>query len=63
MLNYKDLARDVEIDSKTAKSWISILESSGLIYLLQPYHSNVTKRLVKNSQDLFSGYRPLLLSY
>lgn len=47
LLNYADLARDVAIDQKTAKAWISILEASGIVYLLQPYHSNLTKRLVK----------------
>lgn len=47
LINYADLSRDVDVDQKTAKSWISILETSGLIYLLQPYHTNVTKRLVK----------------
>jgi len=47
LLNYASLARAVEIDNKTAKSWLSILETSGLVYLLQPYHHNLTKRLVK----------------
>ena len=47
LLNYASLARDVEVDNKTVKSWLSILETSGLVYLLQPYHRNLTKRLVK----------------
>ena len=47
LLNYAELARDVAIDNKTAKSWLSVLETSGLIYLLKPYYRNVTKRLVK----------------
>jgi predicted AAA+ superfamily ATPase len=47
LLNYADLARDVAIDGKTAKAWLSVLESSGLVYLLQPYHTNLTKRLIK----------------
>ncbi len=47
LINYADLARDVDVDQKTIKSWISILETSGLIYLLQPYHNNVTNRLIK----------------
>lgn len=42
LLNYSDLARDVDIDHKTAKAWLSVLEASGIIYLLQPYHSNVS---------------------
>ncbi|MEY4591345.1 MAG: hypothetical protein RIR18_240 [Pseudomonadota bacterium] len=47
LLNYAGLAKDVDIDNKTAKAWLSVLETSGLIFLLQPYHSNLTKRLVK----------------
>ena len=47
LLNYARLARDVDIDTKTAKAWLSVLETSGLVYLLQPYFRNLTKRLVK----------------
>jgi len=47
LLNVASLARAVDIDHKTAKAWLSVLETSGLVYLLQPYHSNLTKRLVK----------------
>ena len=47
MLNLSDLARDAEIAVNTAKSWLSVLQTSFQIALLQPYHSNLTKRLVK----------------
>ncbi len=53
LLNMADLARDVEIDPKTAKAWLSILETSGLIYLLEPYHVNLTKRLIKSPKLYF----------
>jgi predicted AAA+ superfamily ATPase len=53
LLNYADLARDTDIDQKTAKHWLGILEASGLIYLLPPWHSNVTKRLVKTPKLYF----------
>lgn len=53
LLNYSDLARDVDIDHKTAKAWLAALETSGLVYLLPPYHSNVTKRLVKTPKLYF----------
>lgn len=53
LINYADLARDVGVDQKTVKTWLSILATSGLIYLLQPYHSNVTKRLVKTPKLYF----------
>ena len=53
LINYADLARDVGVDQKTVKTWLSILATSGLIYLLQPYHSNVTKRLLKTPKLYF----------
>jgi uncharacterized protein len=53
LLNYADLARDVGIDNKTVKSWLSILETSGLVYLLQPYFRNITKRLIKTPKVYF----------
>ena len=53
LLNYASLARDVDIDNKTAKSWLSVLETSGLVYLLQPYHTNLTKRMVKTPKLYF----------
>ncbi len=53
LLNYTELARDVGIDNKTVKSWISVLETSGLIYILYPYHNNMTKRIVKTPKLYF----------
>jgi len=53
LVNYADLARDVDIDQKTAKSWLSILEASSLVYLLYPYHNNVTTRLIKTPKLYF----------
>lgn len=53
LLNYANLAKDVGIDQKTAKAWLSVLETSGLIYLLQPYHNNTTKRLIKTPKMYF----------
>ncbi|MGN2393413.1 DUF4143 domain-containing protein, partial [Pelomicrobium sp. G1] len=44
LLNVAELARDADVAPNTAKSWLSILEASGLVYLLQPWHSNFTKR-------------------
>lgn len=53
LLNMADLARDADIAPNTAKAWLSILEVSGLVYLLQPWHSNLTKRLVKTPKLYF----------
>jgi uncharacterized protein len=47
ILSYSELARDVGIAPNTAKQWISVLEASGQILLLEPYYKNLGKRLVK----------------
>lgn len=48
ILSYSDLARDVGIAPNTAKKWISVLQASGQVFLLEPYYRNVGKRLVKS---------------
>ena len=53
LLNIAELGRDANVTHNTAKKWLSVLEASGLIYLLEPYHSNITKRLVKTSKIYF----------
>ena len=53
LLNYSELARDVDIDSKTAKAWLSVLQASGIVQLLEPYHNNVTKRIIKTPKLYF----------
>lgn len=47
ILNLSDLARDAGISAPTAKKWISILEASYAVFLLQPYYRNMGKRLIK----------------
>lgn len=46
-LHYDEIAGAVGIDVKTCKRWLSILETSGIIYLLQPYMSNMSNRIIK----------------
>ncbi|MBC2716035.1 MAG: ATP-binding protein [Desulfobacteraceae bacterium] len=53
MLNISELARDADVSPNTAKNWLSILNTSGIIYLLEPYFTNVTKRLVKTPKLYF----------
>jgi predicted AAA+ superfamily ATPase len=53
LLNLADLARDADVSPNTAKSWLSILQAAGTIYLLEPYHTNVTQRLVKTPKLYF----------
>ena len=52
-LNNASLANDAGISPNTAKSWLSILESSYILYLLQPYHRNFNKRLIKSPKLYF----------
>ncbi len=47
LLNLADLARDADVAPNTAKNWLSILQTSEIVYLLEPYHSNLSQRLVK----------------
>ena len=52
-LNYSDIARDVGVSSPTIKSWLSVLEAAGLVFLLHPYYNNVTNRIVKTPKVYF----------
>jgi len=53
LLNLSELARDADISVNTAKNWLGILQASFQIFLLQPYHSNLTKRLIKSPKLYF----------
>lgn len=46
-LVYSDLAKDAGVSPKTAAAWVSILQASGIVELLEPYFVNTTKRLAK----------------
>lgn len=52
-LNLADIGKDVEIDRNTADGWLSMLVSSGLVYLLHPYSGNTIKRIVKRPKLYF----------
>lgn len=53
LLNYKALADDADIDMITAKAWVNILETLGIIFLLHPYSNNVLKRTIKTPKVYF----------
>ena len=53
LLSYSELARDVGVAPNTAKSWLSVLEISGQIHLLEPYHRSLGKRLTKSPKLYF----------
>ena len=53
MLNYAEIAKEVGISAPTAKQWLSILVSSGIVYLMEPYYNNALKRVVKTPKLYF----------
>jgi predicted AAA+ superfamily ATPase len=53
MVNYKGIADDCDIDQATAKSWLRILETLGIIFYLHPYSNNVLKRTIKTPKLYF----------
>ncbi len=52
-LDYTEIGNAVGIDARTSKNWISILEASGIIMILQPYASNLAKRIIKTPKMYF----------
>jgi predicted AAA+ superfamily ATPase len=52
-LNLTDLSNTLDISLNTVKSWISVLQASGIVYLLRPYYENITKRLTKRPKLYF----------
>lgn len=53
MLNLTTIAEICGKDVKTVKAWLSVLESSGLVYLLEPYYNNFNKRMLKSPKLYF----------
>ena len=53
LLNVTRLAGDAGVAASTARAWLSMLESSYVIFLLRPYHANMRKRLTKTPKLYF----------
>ncbi|MBR1732416.1 MAG: ATP-binding protein [Alloprevotella sp.] len=53
LFNASELASEVGVDSKTITSWLSILQTSYIVFLLPPYYANTRKRLVKSPKLYF----------
>lgn len=53
LVNYKAMADDADIDQVTAKAWLQILETLGIIFLLHPYSNNVLKHTIKTPKLYF----------
>ncbi len=64
LLNLSDLSTDCGITHNTAKAWISILEASYIVFLLQPHYANFNKRIIKTPKLFFydTGLAAWLLS-
>lgn len=52
-LKYSEIAGAIGISAPTAKEWVSILERSGVIFILRPFYTNITNRLVKTPKVYF----------
>ena len=65
ILNISEVARDCGVNHQTARNWLSLLESTRLVYLLRAYSKNVTKRVVKSPKLYFTdtGLLAHLLRY
>ena len=53
MLNYANIADEISKDAMTVKKWMSILEASGIVYLLEPYTPSVLKKAIKTPKVYF----------
>lgn len=53
MLNYSNIASDVGVSEPTIKNWISILERTGIVYILQPYSASALARVIKTPKIYF----------
>lgn len=53
LVNYKSIAEAADIDQVTAKNWLNIMETLGIIFYLHPYSNNVLKRTIKTPKLYF----------
>ena len=53
LLNYADLGSAASVSGTTAKAWLKVLQSMGIVYLLEPFFSNELKRMVKTPKLYF----------
>ncbi len=63
LLNMNSLAVEIGVDNKTISAWIGVLETSFVLFRLQPYHKNFNKRIVKMPKIYFydTGLAAVLL--
>ena len=63
MLNLTNIGNELGVSHTTIKNWLSLLEASFIVYRLEPYHTNISKRIVKTPKYYFvdSGLAAYLL--
>jgi len=54
LLNLNKVAKEIQVSQPTVKKWLSILQTSGIVYLLPPYHNNLGKRVIKTPKLYFT---------
>ena len=53
VLNLQSLGNDAGVSHTTARAWLTLLEASYIVFLLQPWHANISKRLIKSPKLYF----------
>jgi predicted AAA+ superfamily ATPase len=53
LINFNEIGNALGLDQKTIKKWLTVLETSFIVYLVQPHHNNFNKRLVKTPKLYF----------
>ena len=53
LVNYAHWARDLSVSQPTVKAWLTVLQACGLVYLLQPFETNLSKRVLKTPKLYF----------
>lgn len=53
LVNYENIANEVGVSLSTVKRWMSILVTSGIVYILEPYFNNILNRAVKTPKLYF----------
>ncbi len=53
LLNLQSLGNDAGVSHSTARAWLTLLEASYIVFLLQPWHANLSKRLIKSPKLYF----------
>jgi predicted AAA+ superfamily ATPase len=64
LINYTSISNSIGVSQPTVKKWMSLLETSGILFVLPPHYKNFKKRIVKNPKLYFAdtGVLSFLLS-